>query len=118
MLWLWLHLIVWVLITIFVLLALFTNQHTKFYEMSTRIGYLVIIVTGIVLSIRAWQYQPVLLIIKIIAALLIIALIEIAFAKKSQKVLSKGLIWAVIVGLIIVAILGFVLAGWYPFVQY
>lgn len=118
MVWLWLHLIVWVLITLFVLLALFTKGPTKLYTMLTRVGYLLIIISGIVLSIRAWQYRPVLLIVKIVAALLLIALIEIAFAKKAQKQISKALIVAVLLCLVVVAILGFVLAGWYPFVQY
>jgi Protein of unknown function (DUF1516). len=98
-----------------ILLALFTDKHTKVYEMITRVGYLVIIATGIKLAIRAWSVEPTLLIVKIIVALIFIALVEIAFARKSQKNLNRPLIWAVIVFCIVVALLGFALAGWYPF---
>lgn len=118
MIWLWTHLITWIVITIMILLALFTNKNTKVYEMITRVGYLVIIGTGIKLGIRAWSVEPTLLIVKVIVALIFIALVEMAFARKSQKTLSKPLIWAVVVFCIVVALLGFALAGWYPFVQH
>jgi len=118
MIWLWTHLVTWIVIAIMIFLALFTNTHTKIYEMITRVGYIVIIATGIKLGIHAWSVEPTLLIVKIIVALIFIALIEISFAKKDQKTLSKPLIWAVIVFCIVVALLGFALAGWYPFIQH
>lgn len=97
---------------IMILLALFTNSHTKIYEMITRVGYIVIIITGIKLAIRAWSVEPMLLIVKIIVALIFIALVAIAFA---QKTINKSLIWAVIIFCIVTALIGFALAGWYPF---
>ena len=112
MVWLWTHLITWLVMAIMILLALFTNSHTKIYEMITRVGYIVIIVTGIKLAIRAWSVEPMLLIVKIIVALIFIALVEIAFA---QKTINKSLIWAVIIFCIVTALIGFALAGWYPF---
>ncbi|CAJ1187750.1 hypothetical protein FD33_GL000851 [Companilactobacillus paralimentarius DSM 13238 = JCM 10415] len=115
MIWLWTHLITWIVMAIMILLALFTNTHTKIYEMVTRVGYIVIIATGIKLAIRAWSVEPTLLIVKIIVALIFIALVEIAFARKAQKSLNRPLIWAVLVFCIVVALLGFALAGWYPF---
>ena len=115
MIWLWTHLITWMVMAIMILLALFTNSHTKIYEMITRVGYLVIIATGIKLAIKAWSVEPMLLIVKIIVALAFIALAEIAFARKAQKTISKSLIWAVIVFCIVTALIGFALAGWYPF---
>lgn len=116
MIWLWTHLITWIVMAIMILLALFTNAHTKVYEMITRVGYLVIIATGIKLAIRAWAVEPTLLIVKIIVALIFIALVEIAFARKAQKSLNRPLMWVVLVFCIVVALLGFDLAGWYPFV--
>ncbi|AKP03362.1 DUF1516 family protein [Companilactobacillus pabuli] len=110
--WLWTHLITWIVMAIMILLALFTNSHTKIYEMITRVGYIVIIITGIKLAIRAWSVEPMLLIVKIIVALIFIALVEIAFA---QKTINKSLIWAVIIFCIVTALIGFALAGWYPF---
>ena len=112
MVWLWTHLITWIVMAIMILLALFTNSHTKIYEMITRVGYIVIIITGIKLAIRAWSVEPMLLIVKIIVALIFIALVEIAFA---QKTINKSLIWAVIIFCIVTALIGFALAGWYPF---
>ncbi|WP_010624487.1 DUF1516 family protein [Companilactobacillus versmoldensis] len=116
MAFLWTHLITWIVMTIMVLLALFTNSLTKVYEMITRLGYIVIIVTGIFLFPHAWQSEPTLLIIKVILAILLIALIEIAFARKNSGRLTVQAVWAVIVFIIVVAIVGFALAGWYPFV--
>ena len=118
MIWLWTHLITWIVMAIMILLALFTNSHTKVYEMITRVGYLVIIATGIKLALRAWSVEPTLLIIKIIIALIFIALTEIAFARKSQKTINKSLIWAVVVFCLVTALIGFALAGWYPFIKH
>ncbi|KRL42960.1 hypothetical protein FD29_GL001269 [Companilactobacillus mindensis DSM 14500] len=103
---------------IMILSALFTNSHTKVYEMITRVGYLVIIATGVKLALRAWSVEPTLLIVKIIVALIFIALTEIAFARKSQKIISKSLIWAVVVFCLVTALIGFALAGWYPFIKH
>ena len=118
MIWLWTHLITWIIMAIMILLALFTNSNTKIYEMITRVGYLVIIGTGIKLAIQAWSVEPTLLIVKIIIALIFIALTEIAFARKSQKAINKSLIWAVVIFCIVTALIGFALAGWYPFIQH
>ncbi|WP_119327004.1 DUF1516 family protein [Companilactobacillus musae] len=116
MVWLWTHLVTWIVMAIMILLALFTNKNTKIYEMITRVGYLIIIATGIKLAIRAWSVEPTLLIVKIIVALIFIALVEIAFARKEQKTINESLIWAVIIFCIVTALIGFALAGWYPFV--
>ncbi|APU71980.1 UPF0344 protein [Companilactobacillus crustorum] len=118
MIWLWTHLITWIIMAIMILLALFTNTHTKVYEMITRIGYLIIIATGIKLAIRAWSVEPTLLIVKIVIALIFIALVEIAFARKGQQTINKSLIWAVIIFCLVTALIGFTLAGWYPFIQH
>lgn len=85
MVWLWTYLVTWIVMAIMILLALFTNKNTKIYEMITRVDYLIIIATGIKLAIRAWSVEPTLLIVKIIVALIFIALVEIAFARKEQK---------------------------------
>ncbi|WP_259596405.1 DUF1516 family protein, partial [Clostridium botulinum] len=116
MVWLWTYLVTWIVMAIMILLALFTNKNTKIYEMITRVGYLIIIATGIKLAIRAWSVEPTLLIVKIIVALIFIALVEIAFARKEQKTINESLIWAVIIFCIVTALIGFALAGWYPFV--
>lgn len=118
MIFLWTHLITWIVMAILVLLVLFTDSHTKVYEMITRVLYLVIIITGILLFSHAWAVKPTLLIVKVILALIFIALIEISFARKNQKTLNKTLIWTVIIFCIVVGLLGFSLAGWYPFVQH
>lgn len=113
----WTHLITWIIMTITILLALLGNSHNKVYEMITRVGYIVIIVTGIMLFGRAWSVEPNLLIVKVVLALILIALVEIGFARKNTGRLTTQAVWAVIVFLIVVAIVGFGLAGWYPFVS-
>lgn len=113
----WTHLITWIVMAVMILLALFTKSHTKVYEMITRLGYIVIIVTGAILSIHAFTVEPNLLILKIILAIIFIGLVEIAFARKNTGTLSKTLIWAVIVFCIVVAVIGFALSGWYPFIR-
>lgn len=117
MIWLWIHLITWIILAVMIFLTLFTNSHTKIYEMISRFGYLVLIITGLKLAIRAWSVEPGLIILKIIIALIFIALTEIAFAKKEQQNINQILIWLVIILCILVAIIGFALAGWYPFVH-
>ncbi|AKP67365.1 DUF1516 family protein [Companilactobacillus ginsenosidimutans] len=113
---LWTHLITWIVMAITICMALFTNSHNKVYEMITRVGYIVIIVTGILMFGNAWKVEPTLLIVKIILVLIFIALTEIAFARKNTGMLSTQLIWAVVVFCIVVALVGFALSGWYPFV--
>jgi asparagine N-glycosylation enzyme membrane subunit Stt3 len=83
--------------------------------MITRVGYLVIIGTGILLFGHAWTVEPTLLIVKVILAFILIALIEIGFARKNTNRLTTQAVWSVIIFLIVVAIIGFGLSGWYPF---
>lgn len=118
MVWLWTHLITWLVMAVMILLVLFTNSNTKIYEMITRVGYIVIIATGIKLGLHAWSVEPTLLIVKVIIALIFIGLVEISFARKEQKTLNKTLVWAVIIFCIVTALIGFALAGWYPFVKH
>lgn len=118
MIWLWTHLITWLVMAVMILLALFTSKNTKIYEMITRVGYLVIIATGIKLALRAWSVEPTLLVVKIIVAIIFIALTEIAFARKSQKTINRPLIWTVVIFCLVTALIGFALAGWYPFAQH
>jgi len=118
MVWLWTHLITWLVMDVMILLVLFTNSNTKIYEMITLVGYIVIIATGIKLGLHAWSVEPTLLIVKVIIALIFIGLVEIAFARKEQKTLNKTLVWAVIIFCIVTALIGFALAGWYPFVKH
>lgn len=114
MIWLWTHLITWIVMAILVLLVLFTDSNTKIYEMITRVLYIVAIVSGIFLFGHAWSNNPILLIVKIIVAIAFIAMIEISFAKKSQGSLNKSMIILVILLCLIVGILGIVLAGGVP----
>jgi hypothetical protein len=115
---LWTHLITWIVMAVMILLALLTNSNNKIYEMITRLGYIVIIITGILMFGHAWQKEPTLLIVKIILAIIFIAIVEIAFARKNAGMLSPQIVWTVVVFCIVVALVGFALSGWYPFVQH
>ncbi|MQS53169.1 DUF1516 family protein [Companilactobacillus mishanensis] len=114
MIWLWTHLITWIVMAILVLLVLFTDSNTKVYEMITRVLYIVAIVSGIFLFGHAWAKDPTLLIVKIVVAIIFIALIEIAFAKKAKGQLNRTLIISVIVFCLVVGILGMAVAGGLP----
>ncbi|MHC9537348.1 DUF1516 family protein [Dellaglioa sp. BT-FLS60] len=116
MIWLWIHLITWVVIAILVLLTVFTNSNTKIYQMITRLGYLVSIASGIMLLGYAWQDNPILTVIKLIGALVFIGLVEMTFARKNRNQLNKGIIYAVVICCIVVGVLGLILAGGRPFI--
>ncbi|APX72160.1 YisL family protein [Companilactobacillus allii] len=114
MIWLWTHLITWLVMATLVLLVLFTDSNTKIYEMITRVLYIVAIVSGIFLFGHAWSNNPVLLIVKVIIAIAFIAAIEISFAKKNQGKLNMTMVTVVILLCLVVGILGIILAGGVP----
>ncbi|KRM32991.1 hypothetical protein FC83_GL000081 [Agrilactobacillus composti DSM 18527 = JCM 14202] len=117
MVWLWLHLIAWIILAIVVAIGLLGKPEKLMpWAMTARVLYLVSIVSGIILLLRVWQYNPVGSVIKIILALALIAFIEIAFARKQQQKLNKGLLWTVFICCLVVGIFGLWLAQGRPFV--
>lgn len=116
MIWLWIHLITWVVIAVLVALTIFTNTNTKIYQMITRLGYLISIASGIMLLGYAWQGNPILTAIKLVVALIFIGLTEMTFARKNKKQLNKSIIYAVGFCCLCVGVLGLMLADGRPFI--
>ena len=115
--WLWLHLISWLVLIVAAGIALFghTRQFTL-WTMITRVCYLVSIVSGIVLMRFAFSRNPLLTVVKILVAIGFIGLVEVAFAGKKKQHLSNPILWSTLAALILVTITGFALAQFRPFV--
>lgn len=111
----WLHLIFGIILLVSMIIGLVSPaQKTKIWAMVTRVCYLVLIVSGIFMTKYAWSEKPVLTVVKIIVALLVIGLIEMAFGKKTKGQFSIGIMWMVIVMVLVVGGLGLWLSGGYP----
>ncbi len=116
--WLWIHLITWVALTIVVAIGLFSkSKQVTAWAMTARVLYLVAIISGIILLIFTWKYDPILSTVKVILALGLIAFIEIAFARKQEGKLTTSLIWWVILFCLVVAAVGFFLSQGRPFIN-
>lgn len=113
----WLHLVFGVILIVAVFGGLASPaDKSKIWAMIARLCYVVLIISGIFMVKYAWSENPVLTIVKIVAAIMVIGLIEMAFGKKSRREFSKGLMWFVIVMVVAVAGLGLWLSGGYPLV--
>ncbi|MCD2256423.1 DUF1516 family protein [Lactobacillus sp. CC-MHH1034] len=98
------------MLTVFGLIS--TNPSlTTTSKMLDRILYLVLIYSGAVMLLSTFQLSPIWIIIKAALGLAVIALIEIAFAKKQQRQ-SNILQW--LTGIFaLTAILGFVISKFF-----
>lgn len=112
--WLHIHLTAFILIFIAILVKLFnTEKEMKPLLMVIRVIYLVLIVTGIRLTLYTFDSQTILTVVKILLGLGTIGICEMAFGKKGTKPMKN-----LLVGLLVVtAIVGLVLAGGRPFIS-
>ena len=95
--WLWLHLISWAVLAVAAGIALFSRtRQFVMWTMIARVCYLVSI--------------------KILIAIGLIGLLEMAFADKKQQHLSKIIIWSAIAAFVLVTVVGFALAQFRPFI--
>ncbi|GEP23273.1 DUF1516 family protein [Lentilactobacillus diolivorans] len=118
MIWLWIHIISWVILAIAVILAFVgPTSQAKICQMIARVVYLFAIVSGVFLLPYAWGDNPILTVIKVLIALGLIAAIEIGFAKYNQKAVSKSVVWWLLCFVILVGVLGLFLSHGYPFIQ-
>lgn len=109
------HLIFGIILLFAVIMGLAGSaDKAKIWAMITRVCYLVLIVSGIFMTKYAWSEKPVLTVVKIIVAILVIGLIEMAFGKKTKGQFSIGIMWMVIVMVLVVGGLGLWLSGGYP----
>lgn len=115
MFWPWLHLIVVIILIIAVISGLRKNgQHPKVWAMIARLCYLMLLISGVVMLPYPWHEHPLLTIIKLLAALIFIGIIEMAFAKKQQHQLTSNWLWLMLLGAVIVITLGFWLTSGFP----
>lgn len=115
--WLWMHLVSWAVLIIAAGIALFSKtRQFLLWTMITRVCYLVSIVSGIVLMRFAFTRNPLLTVVKILIAIGLIGLIEIAFAGKKDHRLSKPIVWSTLAALVLVTVAGFALAQFRPFI--
>ena len=115
--WLWLHLISWAVLAVAAGIALFSRtRQFVMWTMIARVCYLVSIISGVVLMRFAFNRHHMLTVIKILIAIGLIGLLEMAFADKKQHHLSKIIIWSAIAAFVLVTVVGFALAQFRPFI--
>lgn len=110
--WLALHFWTWIVLTILVILGLTRHSEKRVTQflLIARIAYLVMIISGVVLSIRTFVHAPILISLKFILGIATIALIEISFGRKMERDTPHLIYWILgIVSLITVG-LGLTLA--------
>ncbi|SCC80527.1 Protein of unknown function [Bifidobacterium commune] len=122
MIWSWMHLIVGAVLIIAVTVGLLgPAQVTKICVMIARVCYILIVFSGIVMIVMSLMNgsvrRPVLLIVKLVLALAVIGLIEIGFARKKKDAVLAMDVWAPIVLIVVVVVLGFVLTGGFPIIM-
>lgn len=115
---LWIHLIFAVLLIVLVITALCKKNNFKPYMMATRVSYLVFIVTGIVLFSKAFERDAMFTILKALSAIFLIGLIEMAYAQKTKKSLTVGLVMSLILVFALVIVIGLIVAGGRPFIHF
>ncbi|MTV82552.1 YisL family protein [Secundilactobacillus folii] len=106
--WLLIHLISFILLALVTLIGLTRHNKKQIvpWLMADRVLYILILISGGVLIFGAFKYAPVIMTIKGLLGLAVIALIEIAFARKQERKLSPILAWCLAIVIIVTACLG------------
>jgi|GEM_PF-629614 len=117
--WLWMHLITWVVLLIDLLAGMFiTPKRRTPFLMIARLGYVVMIVSGYMLMGVAFNRNPALTVLKLILALAFIGITEMSFATTGEHQFKPNWRWIVLGSAVIVGIIGLVLAQGRPFIHY
>ncbi len=112
---LWIHLIFAIVLIALVIASLAKKQGYKPYMMMSRVSYLVFIITGVILFFKAFDRNPLFALLKVLIAILLIGLIEMTYAAKAKDQLTKGMIYSLVCGFVLVIIVGFIVAQGRPF---
>lgn len=106
--WLLIHLISFILLVPITIIGLTRSEEKRIAQwlILDRALYILILISGVVLLIRTFQYGPVIMSIKALLGLAVIALIEIAFGRKQERSLSPILVWILAIVLVVTASLG------------
>ncbi|WP_288530683.1 YisL family protein [uncultured Secundilactobacillus sp.] len=111
--WLLIHLVSFILLVPITIIGLTRKEEKRIAQwlILDRFLYLLILISGVILVIRTFQYSPVLISVKALLGLAVIALIEIAFGRKQERSLASGLVWTLAIVLVLTAGFGLWL-GW------
>ncbi len=118
MVWVWMHLFGGVVLVVSVAAGLLgPAKMTRGWAMIARVCYILIILSGVLMLARSWPHVDVLLVVKIILALVMIALAEIGFARKSKDAASAVAILTPIVLAVVALAFGLFLTHGFPIVM-
>ena len=96
----------WLMLTVAVGLSRHSVKSANRFLILSRIGYLLIIITGVALAIRTLSGNWWLTLLKVILGLGTIGLIEVAFARKQESHLNSGLVTLLVCGTLLTIICG------------
>jgi len=110
--WLTLHFWTWIVLTVLVIggLTRHSEKRATQFLILARIAYLVMIISGVVLSIRTFSHAPLLISLKFLLGIGTIALIEIGFGRKMERSTSHIIYWILGIVALITVGLGLTLA--------
>ncbi|MCT4452780.1 YisL family protein [Lactiplantibacillus plantarum] len=96
----------WLMLTVAIGLSRHSVKPANRFLILSRIGYLLIIITGVTLAIRTLSGNWWLTLLKVILGLGTIGLIEVAFARKQESHLNSGLVTLLVCGTLLTIICG------------
>ena len=96
----------WLMLTVAIGLSRHSVKSANRFLILSRIGYLLIIITGVALAIRTLSGNWWLTLLKVILGLGTIGLIEVAFARKQESHLISGLVTLLVCGTLLTIICG------------
>ena len=96
----------WLMLTVAIGLSRHSVKSANRFLILSRIGYLLIIITGVALAIRTLSGNWWLTLLKVILGLGTIVLIEVAFARKQESHLNSGLVTLLVCGTLLTIICG------------
>jgi len=110
--WLALHFWTWIILTILVIVGLTRHSEKRVTQflLLARLAYLVMIISGVVLSIRTFGHAPLLISLKFALGIATIALIEISFGRKMERDTPHLIYWILGIVALITVGLGLTLA--------
>ncbi|AKP65475.1 hypothetical protein FC99_GL000193 [Levilactobacillus koreensis JCM 16448] len=110
--WLALHFWTWIVLTVLVIggLTRHSEKRATQFLILARIAYLIMIISGVVLSIRTFSHAPLLISLKFLLGIGTIALIEIGFGRKMERSASHIIYWILGIVALITVGLGLTLA--------
>lgn len=96
----------WLMLTVAIGLSRHSVKSANRFLILSRIGYLLIIITGVALAIRTLSGNWWLTLLKVILGLGTIGLIVVAFARKQESHLNSGLVTLLVCGTLLTIICG------------